>query len=55
MDRFDGKPVIECPVSDGISKADELVKKALSGKVDKYHAANAPAKKKLRLRRKYRT
>ena len=25
MDRFDGKKVIECQVSDGISKADQLV------------------------------
>ena len=44
MDRFDGKPVIECPVSDGISKAEKLVEEALSGKVQPYHAANAPAK-----------
>jgi PTS system fructose-specific IIC component len=33
MDRFDGKKVIECPVSDGISKADRLVEQALSGNV----------------------
>ena len=44
MDRFDGKPVIECPVSDGISKADELVERALSGKVAAYHATNTAAK-----------
>lgn len=43
MDRFDGKKVIECQVSDGINKADELVKRALSGDVEKYHAANAPS------------
>ncbi|MCQ2539365.1 MAG: fructose-specific PTS transporter subunit EIIC [Acetatifactor sp.] len=44
MDRFDGKKVIERPVSDGIGKADELVKLALSGKAEIYHAANAQAK-----------
>lgn len=37
-DRFAGKPVIECQVSDGISKADELVKKAISGTVPVYKA-----------------
>ncbi len=44
MDRFDGKKVIECQVSDGISKADELVARAMSGDVPVYHAA-AGAKK----------
>ena len=29
MDRFDGKHVIQCQVSDGISKADELIEMAL--------------------------
>lgn len=33
MDRFNGKPVIEVLVSDGISKAEELVQKMLSGNV----------------------
>ena len=33
MDRFNGKPVIEVPVSDGISKAEELVQKMLDGNV----------------------
>ena len=42
MDRFDGKKVIICQVSDGISKADELVKRALSGNVSIYHSATAP-------------
>lgn len=41
MDRFDGKKVIVCQVSDGISKADKLVEQALSGTVPLYHAANA--------------
>ena len=39
MDRFDGKKVIIRQVSDGISKADELVDLALSGNVPVYHAA----------------
>lgn len=39
MDRFDGKKVIECQVSDGISKAGELLDRAISGDVPVYHAA----------------
>lgn len=39
MDRFDGKKVIECQVSDGISKADELIERAIAGDVPVYHAA----------------
>ena len=38
LDRFDGKKVIIRQVSDGISKADELVDLALSGNVPVYHA-----------------
>ncbi len=37
MDRFDGQPVIQCKVADGISKADELIKKAMTGKAGIYH------------------
>lgn len=40
MDRFDGKKVIICQVSDGISKADQLMDQAISGQVPVYHAAN---------------
>lgn len=40
MDRFDGKKVIVCQVSDGISKAGELVDRVISGGVPVYHAAN---------------
>lgn len=40
MDRFDGKKVIECQVSDGISKAGQLVAQAISGDVPVYHAAS---------------
>ncbi len=39
MERFDGKKVIECQVSDGISKAGELLDRAISGDVKIYHAA----------------
>ena len=40
MDRFDVKKLIECQVSDGISKADQLVARAMTGDVPVYHAAN---------------
>lgn len=40
MDRFDGKNLIECQVSDGISKADQLVERAMAGQAPVYHAAN---------------
>ena len=43
MDRFDGKNVIICQVSDGISKADQLVERAVSGEVPVYHAASGAA------------
>lgn len=38
MDRFDGKKVIVCKVADGISKAGELIEKAVSGDVKIYKA-----------------
>lgn len=44
MDRFDGKKVIECQVSDGISKADELLDRALRGDALVYHASSAVQK-----------
>mgnify|MGYP004539374335 FL=1 len=40
LDRFDGKKVIICQVSDGISKADELVERVINGDVPVYHAVN---------------
>lgn len=43
MDRFSGKPVIQCKVSDGISKADELLRKALDGKASIYHGKGGEA------------
>ena len=41
MDRFDGKKVIICKVSDGISKAEELINKAVSGDVKIYKATGS--------------
>ncbi len=39
MARFDGKPVIQVPVADGIHKAEGLIEKAMSGQVPVYHHA----------------
>ena len=44
MDRFDGKKVISCQVSDGISKADQLVKQAVSGNVEVFHGERGEVK-----------
>ena len=41
MERFDGKRVIECQVSDGISKADELIAKAMEREAPIYKAKGA--------------
>ncbi len=41
MDRFDGKPLIDTKVADGIHKAEELVKKASAGDAPVYHASGA--------------
>lgn len=42
MARFDGKPVLQVPVADGIHKAKELIEKAASGQVPIYrHAGGA--------------
>lgn len=40
MDRFHGKRLIECPVSDGIGKADQLVERAMNGEVSVYQSGN---------------
>ena len=45
MDRFDGKKLIECAVTDGISKADKLVERAMNGEVSVYHADNPASEK----------
>lgn len=38
MARFNGKPVIQVKVADGINKAEELINEALSGNAPIYHA-----------------
>ena len=42
-DRFNGKKVITCQVSDGISKADQLVDRIISGDAPVFTAENAAA------------
>ena len=54
LDRFDGKKVIIRQVSDGISKADELVDLALSGNVPVYHAAEGAKTEVKIFRRRHR-
>lgn len=43
MDRFHGKKLIECQVSDGISKADMLIERAMKGDAPVYKAGNPAA------------
>ena len=38
LERFDGKPLIQCKVGDGINKAQSLIQGALDGKYAVYHA-----------------
>ncbi|KAF6582097.1 PTS fructose transporter subunit IIABC [Paenibacillus sp. EKM211P] len=38
MARFDGKPVLQRPVSDGIRKSEELIRKALNGEAPIYRS-----------------
>lgn len=38
-DRFDGKKVIECQVSDGINKAEELIKRIAAGDAPVFKAS----------------
>ncbi len=40
MDRFHGKKLIECQVTDGISRADQLVERAIRGDAPVYQAGN---------------
>ena len=40
MDRFHGKKLIECQVTDGISKANQLVERAIRGDAPVYQAGN---------------
>lgn len=46
MDRFDGKKVVECQVSKGINKPDELLEEIVSGKASVYKATNVVKEKK---------
>lgn len=39
MDRFNGKPLIQCKVADGISKAEELLTRAMNGQAHTYHGS----------------
>lgn len=43
MDRFDGKELVNRPVSDGIRKTEELITLASSGKAPVYHSNGADA------------
>ena len=37
MERFQGKPVIQCKVADGINRAENLIKRAINGDAPIYH------------------
>ena len=41
MARFDGKPMIQTKVTNGINKAEELLREAMSGTAPVYHASQA--------------
>ena len=41
MARFDGKPMIQTKVANGINKAEELLREAMSGTVPVYHASQS--------------
>ncbi|KQY88158.1 PTS fructose transporter subunit IIC [Paenibacillus sp. Root52] len=44
MARFDGKPVLQRPVSDGIRKSEELIRKAVNGDAPIYRSQGAAGK-----------
>ena len=46
MERFHGKRLIECAVSDGISKAGQLLERAMKGDAPIYQAGNVQEEKK---------
>ncbi|MBR3310814.1 MAG: PTS sugar transporter subunit IIA [Solobacterium sp.] len=46
MDRFDGKRVVECQVSKGINKPNELLEEIISGSASIYKATNVVKEKK---------
>ncbi len=41
MDRFDGKPLVQCKVADGINKAEDLINKAANGDAPAFKATGA--------------
>ena len=43
MPRFDGKPVVQTQVSDGISRPQELIQTILDGKAPVFHAQGGHA------------
>lgn len=43
MARFDGKPLVNRPVTDGINKSEELINEVLDGKAPIYHDADGGA------------
>ncbi len=47
MERFHGKKLIECQVSDGISKADQLIERAIKGEAAVYQADNPQAAREI--------
>lgn len=46
MERFAGKPVMECKVADGISKADELIARAIDGNAPIYQVSTKEREQK---------
>ena len=46
MERFDGKHLIECPVSDGISKGEQLIERAMKQDAPIYHSDSPKTEKK---------
>lgn len=50
IDRFDGKKLIQRPVSDGIRKADQLINTAIKGDASIFHSDNADNKTKDQLK-----
>lgn len=46
MERFDGKHLIECPVSDGISKAEQLMDRAMRQEAPIYQSDSPKTERK---------
>ena len=54
MARFNGKPVLQRPVSDGIRKSEELIRKAMSGDAPSTGAKAAVSRRRRTRRRAHR-